>query len=253
MRRGRRTTRWRSCLGSAIRAGRRSTGSRVRGTDRAIRLSGDAADARRSQRAAADRPRACCRRRRAPRGLQLQRSEDRGPAARPRAYRRRAGRKGGAAGMLGAQLPRRRSPTSAPASSASSSRPCSTGRSKRRGGWARAASASPAAFRRTAGLRADAEARGRRLGLPVFVPPLSLSTDNAAMIGAAAAPAARGRAGPGTSTRSVGAECDLRRFKRASASLRQLCTLTRTTVMAHLHRLPLVQHQKAAGVHPDHR
>jgi N6-L-threonylcarbamoyladenine synthase len=35
-------------------------------------------------------------------------------------------------------------------------------------------------------LRADAEARGQALGLPVFVPPLSLSTDNAAMIGAAA-------------------------------------------------------------------
>jgi N6-L-threonylcarbamoyladenine synthase len=34
-------------------------------------------------------------------------------------------------------------------------------------------------------LRADAMARGERVGLPVFVPPLSLSTDNAAMIGAA--------------------------------------------------------------------
>lgn len=34
-------------------------------------------------------------------------------------------------------------------------------------------------------LRAEAEARGATLGLPVFVPPLSLSTDNAAMIGAA--------------------------------------------------------------------
>jgi len=34
-------------------------------------------------------------------------------------------------------------------------------------------------------LRADAEQRGARLGIPVFVPPLSLSTDNAAMIGAA--------------------------------------------------------------------
>ncbi|MBA2258586.1 MAG: tRNA (adenosine(37)-N6)-threonylcarbamoyltransferase complex transferase subunit TsaD [Acidobacteria bacterium] len=34
-------------------------------------------------------------------------------------------------------------------------------------------------------LRADAEARGRKLYLPVFVPPLSLSTDNAAMIAAA--------------------------------------------------------------------
>jgi N6-L-threonylcarbamoyladenine synthase len=34
-------------------------------------------------------------------------------------------------------------------------------------------------------LRADAEARGVRGGLPVFVPPLALSTDNAAMIAAA--------------------------------------------------------------------
>jgi N6-L-threonylcarbamoyladenine synthase len=34
-------------------------------------------------------------------------------------------------------------------------------------------------------LRAEAEARGAKIGLPVFIPPLSLSTDNAAMIGAA--------------------------------------------------------------------
>ena len=34
-------------------------------------------------------------------------------------------------------------------------------------------------------LRMEAETRGQRHGLPVFVPPLSLSTDNAAMIGAA--------------------------------------------------------------------
>jgi N6-L-threonylcarbamoyladenine synthase len=34
-------------------------------------------------------------------------------------------------------------------------------------------------------LRAEAEERGKRYGIPVFVPPLSLSTDNAAMIGAA--------------------------------------------------------------------
>ena len=34
-------------------------------------------------------------------------------------------------------------------------------------------------------LRSDAEARGLRYGLPVFVPPIALSTDNAAMIGAA--------------------------------------------------------------------
>jgi len=36
------------------------------------------------------------------------------------------------------------------------------------------------------GLRAEAEARAARHGIPVFVPPMSLSTDNAAMIGAAA-------------------------------------------------------------------
>jgi len=35
-------------------------------------------------------------------------------------------------------------------------------------------------------LRAEAEARSAQYGIPVFVPPLSLSTDNAAMIGAAA-------------------------------------------------------------------
>jgi N6-L-threonylcarbamoyladenine synthase len=35
-------------------------------------------------------------------------------------------------------------------------------------------------------LREEAEARARKLGIPVFVPPLALSTDNAAMIGAAA-------------------------------------------------------------------
>jgi N6-L-threonylcarbamoyladenine synthase len=35
-------------------------------------------------------------------------------------------------------------------------------------------------------LRSEAEARALRAGIPVFVPPLALSTDNAAMIGAAA-------------------------------------------------------------------
>jgi N6-L-threonylcarbamoyladenine synthase len=34
-------------------------------------------------------------------------------------------------------------------------------------------------------LRADADARGAHHGIPVFIPPLALSTDNAAMIGAA--------------------------------------------------------------------
>ena len=35
-------------------------------------------------------------------------------------------------------------------------------------------------------LRSEAEARAARYGLPLFIPPLALSTDNAAMIGAAA-------------------------------------------------------------------
>jgi N6-L-threonylcarbamoyladenine synthase len=35
-------------------------------------------------------------------------------------------------------------------------------------------------------LRRDAETRGTRYGIPVFIPPIALSTDNAAMIGAAA-------------------------------------------------------------------
>ena len=49
----------------------------------------------------------------------------------------------------------------------------------------------------TARERADAEERGARYGLPVFVPPLSLSTDNAARIGAAGLRKFRaGQAGP---------------------------------------------------------
>ncbi len=45
-------------------------------------------------------------------------------------------------------------------------------------------------------LRADAQARGARHGIPVFIPPIALSTDNAAMIGAAALRTLRLR-GPG--------------------------------------------------------
>ena len=77
MRRARRTTRWRSCSGSDIPAGRSidrlaGAGQRPRG-----RVSEDAADARRSQRAAPARPAR----------FQLQRPEDVGAATRHRAAR----------------------------------------------------------------------------------------------------------------------------------------------------------------------
>jgi N6-L-threonylcarbamoyladenine synthase len=45
-------------------------------------------------------------------------------------------------------------------------------------------------------LRKDAQERGDKHGIPVFIPPLSLSTDNAAMIGAAGLRSLRAK-GPG--------------------------------------------------------
>ena len=59
------------------------------------------------------------------------------------------------------------------------------GRSRRPGGSGRRASASPAACRPTAGCAPTPIARGEQAGIPVFVPALSLTTDNAAMIAAA--------------------------------------------------------------------
>ena len=107
MRPGRRTTRWRSCSASGIRAGRSSIVSR-RGQRPRDPVSEDAADARRSQRAAPAGP---------PR-LQLQRAEDVGAAPRHRAARVA----GPVAGRPAAGA--RRSRTSAPAFSAWSSRRC---------------------------------------------------------------------------------------------------------------------------------
>ena len=56
-----------------------------------------------------------------------------------------------------------------------------------------AASALQAASRRTAGCERTHQARGEAREIPIFVPSLELSTDNAAMIAAGSSPFARGR------------------------------------------------------------
>ena len=150
-----------------------------KGNDRAYRLADAEDDARGSQRPGS-RPlrRACCRRGRAPDRFQLQRTEDRGAARASTEARTDALAIATADGAGVADICRQLS-------------------AGRRGGAARpdvrgralagraAASASPAACRPTAGCVQRPRRAARRLGIPVFVPPLSLSTDNAAMIGAA--------------------------------------------------------------------
>ena len=111
--------------------------------------------------------------------FQLQRPEDVGAAPRDRAPR------GARPGVHASRCPNARSPTSAPAFSASSSRRCSIGCSTRRAGTARAASASPAASRPTAGCARTRERAGPRAGFRCSSRRLALSTDNAAMIAAA--------------------------------------------------------------------
>ena len=190
MRRARRTTRWRSCWASAIRAGRRSIGWRATGNDRACdfpvtRLTHADRNAPRRPRR---RPAATSRGDR----LQLQRPEDRGAAAGERAHgadraaswRCRDG---------GARSRHRTSPTSAPAFSASWSTRCSIERSRRRAGSGARSVGIAGGVSANSRLRADAEARGDRCGMPVSSRRISLSTDNAAMIGAPAAPVQRGR------------------------------------------------------------
>ncbi len=79
----------------------------------------------------------------------------------------------------------RRSPISARVSSASWSSRSSIARSRRRG-WLGARSIGIAGgVSANSRLRRDAAARGEREGVPVFIPSLALSTDNAAMIAAA--------------------------------------------------------------------
>ena len=160
--------------GGPVDRSARAAGQRSRDS-----FSGDAADARGSQRAA-DRPPAELLPPDVARRVDFSFSGLKTAVLRLRAADG-AGRRTASA-ALPAPLGRRHR---APASSASSSRRCSTGRSRRRAGSARGASASPAACRRTAGCAPTPRRAARAHGLPVFVPPLSLSTDNAAMIGAA--------------------------------------------------------------------
>ena len=107
-------------------------------------------------------------------GFQLQRLEDGSAAPRQAAYgsRRTAHRT-------------RRSTTFARAFSAWSSRLCWIAFSRPRNDMARGALASPAAFRQTPDSGAMSQQRGERMGIPAYVPHISLSTDNAAMIAAA--------------------------------------------------------------------
>ncbi len=124
-------------------------------------VSEDAAHARRPQRAAPA----------GPARLQLQRPEDVGAAPRHDATRRR--REAEVRRHL-RQLPAR-------------GRRDAARSAVRRGAraTARAASGSPAACRPTAGCAPMRVARGEARELPVFIPGLALSTDNAAMIAAA--------------------------------------------------------------------
>ena len=233
MRRARRTTRWRSCLGSAIRAGRSSIASRATGTiARSPFPKTRLTHADRNAPAAAGAAR-----------FQLQRAEDVGAA--PRDGAARGARPGDGRSAARArvarhlrQLPARRR------RDAARSR-CST----RRGGTARAASASPAACRRTAGCARTRWRAARAREIPVFIPGLALSTDNAAMIAAAGLRAFR------AGVRTLGHQRRARRcarleLQRPSDRLnRRLENRKREC----LHRLSLVQHEEAAGVHPHHR
>ena len=166
MRRARRTTRWRSCWGSGIRAGPIIDRLAAEGNDTRDPLAGHAADPSRSQRARARRPLR----------FQLQRPQDRGAAPRARSGRRRSASE---------QLP----PAEIVDIAASFQRgvvETLVDRTFAAARWHGArASASPAACRRTAPAARGARARRERSEMPVYIPRLSLSTDNAAMIAAA--------------------------------------------------------------------
>ena len=124
------------------------------GNDRAVAVSEDAADACGSQRAASART---------PR-FQLQRLEDVGAAIRDHAGARRS------VSTADAPLPTRRSTTSAPASSESSSRRWSSGCSTRRDDAGARSVGIAGGVSANSRLRADAGRAGESREMPVFVP-----------------------------------------------------------------------------------
>ena len=108
---------------------------------------------------------------------------NRGPnAKRPAAHPRWTGERDRAGAVARRKLDR--DIATCAASSAWSSRRCWIARSRRPAGGATSVGIAGGVSANSR-LRRDAAARGERLGLPVFVPSLHLSTDNAAMIAAA--------------------------------------------------------------------
>ena len=122
------------------------------GNDRAFDFPRRPADACGSERTARDRRRRSCRRHRAARRLQLQRAEDRraAPRSRPDRHGRPAASRPAPPTPRARRCRRRRSRTSRQLPARGRRARCSIARSRPPAGSARAASASPAACRRTA-------------------------------------------------------------------------------------------------------
>ena len=132
----------------------------------------------------------------------------------------------------GHELSESRRPISARRSSGWSSPLSSTGRSTRRAGSGRPASASPAASPRTADCARNCASTARRARCRHSCPACR-STDNAAMIAAAG----------------------LRRFRAGVVAPADLNAHVALAVLTHEgpYRLPVVQHDEAPGICPHHR
>ena len=167
MRRGRRTTRWRSCSASGIRAARSIDRLARDGNDRAVALPT-------TRLTHADRN--------AP---ELKGDLDFSFSGLKTAVLRYVREKGGDGSRRRRFLRKAKLPTSAPVFSASSS-PCSSiDCSTRRAGIRRESIGIAGGVSANSRLRAELQEHGRLREMPTFLPSLALSTDNAAMIAAA--------------------------------------------------------------------